>query len=154
MTLTPTLARLKTPGWKSLFFGRLSGRAAKLAANPARLLGQVRRATRLARTHRDAFGNNYGHLRALLRMVRATARGRYRPSTMTIVSAVAVILYILSPIDLIPDFILGVGFLDDAAFFMWMLKKLGGELDRFVQWERAGAPAARQPANLLLPAAL
>jgi uncharacterized membrane protein YkvA (DUF1232 family) len=142
------LAKLNQSAWKTLAFNRLKGRAARVAGNPARLLGQVRRASRLARSHRTAFGSNYGHLRALLRMLRDTARGRYRPSTMTVVSAVAVILYILSPIDLIPDFILGIGLLDDAAFFMWMLKKIRGELDRFVEWEQAGAPA-RQPVHLL-----
>ena len=141
------LARLNQSAWKTLAFNRLKGRAQRLAANPTRLLGQVRRASRFARTHRSAFGDNYGHLRALFRMLRDTARGRYRPATMTVVSAVAVILYILSPIDLIPDFLLGIGLLDDAAFFMWMLGKIRGELDRFVEWEQAGAPA-RQPVNV------
>src|SRR3954468_5679643 len=98
-----TAARLADPIWKRLFLSRLPGRAGKLVANPARLLGQVNRARRLANAHRTAFGGEYGHLRALFRMVAAAARGRYRPSTSTLVSAVAVLLYILSPIDLIPD---------------------------------------------------
>jgi uncharacterized membrane protein YkvA (DUF1232 family) len=143
----PALAKLNQSAWKRLALNRLKGRATRLAANPTRLLGQVRRASRFARTHRSAFGGNYGHLRALFRMLRDTARGRYRPATLTVVSAVAVLLYILSPVDLIPDFLLGIGLLDDAAFFMWMLGKIRGELDRFVEWEQAGAPA-RQPANV------
>jgi len=141
------LAKLNQSAWKTLAFKRLKGRATRLAANPTRLLAQVRRASRFARTHRSAFGGNYGHLRALFRMLRDTARGRYRPATMTVVSAVAVVLYILSPIDLIPDFLLGIGLLDDAAFFMWTLGKIRGELDRFIEWEQAGAPA-RQPVEI------
>ena len=142
-----TVTRLSDPLWKRLFLNRMTTRATKLVANPARLLGQVNRARRLAGAHRAAFGGEYGHLRALFRMVAAAARGRYRPATSTLLSAVAVILYILSPIDLIPDFILGIGFLDDAASFMWMLKKVGKELDRFVEWERTTPTAAH-----LLPA--
>lgn len=32
------------------------------------------------------------------------------------------ILYCISPIDIIPDFILGLGFLDDVAVVSWALK--------------------------------
>ena len=131
--------RLKNPAWKSMFFERLKGRAAKLAFDRPRLWGRVGRAARLAREHKTAFGGDYGHLRALFRMLRAWTKGAYRPATSTIVSAVAVVLYLLSPIDLIPDFLLGIGWLDDASFFVWVLGKIRGELDRFVLWERDGA---------------
>jgi uncharacterized membrane protein YkvA (DUF1232 family) len=134
---------LNQPGWKQAFFEKMTAKAGMFAFKPARLLGYVTRAARLAKTHRDAFGEDYGHLRALLRMLTAFARGAYKPAAMTVVSAAAVVLYIVSPLDLIPDFLLGLGWLDDAAFFAWALGKLGGELDRFVQWERAGASPRR-----------
>jgi uncharacterized membrane protein YkvA (DUF1232 family) len=130
--------RLKNPAWKSMFFDRLKGRAAKLAFDRPRLWGRVGRAARLAREHKTAFGGDYGHLRALFRMLRAWTRGAYRPATWTIVSAAAVILYLLSPIDLIPDFLPAVGLLDDASFFVWVLARIRGELDRFVAWEQPG----------------
>jgi uncharacterized membrane protein YkvA (DUF1232 family) len=137
MTPREIATRLKDAAWKPAFFNRLKSRAEKLANDRPKLWGRVGRAARLASHHKAAFGNDYGHLRALFRMLRAWATGAYRPSKLTVVSAVAVVLYILSPIDLIPDFLPAIGLLDDATFFLWVLTRIRGELDRFVQWEGA-----------------
>jgi uncharacterized membrane protein YkvA (DUF1232 family) len=136
MTPIKVVARLKETGWKSAFFEKLKGRAEKLAFDRPKLWGRVGRAARLAKHHKAAFGGDYGHLRALFRMLRAWVKGSYRPGIATIVSAVAVVLYLLSPIDLIPDFLPGIGLLDDASFFLWVLAKIQGELTRFTDWER------------------
>jgi uncharacterized membrane protein YkvA (DUF1232 family) len=50
--------------------------------------------------------------------------------------AAVVVLYIASPLDFIPDFILGLGMMDDAAFFAWALSRFKGELDEFLEWEK------------------
>lgn len=46
--------------------------------------------------------------------------------------AALIVLYVLSPIDLIPDFIPGIGFLDDMVIvplaIRWLLKRLPPEL--------------------------
>lgn len=39
----------------------------------------------------------------------------------TIISIVAALIYLLSPIDLIPDFVPVVGYLDDAAIVFFVL---------------------------------
>ena len=135
MTPREIATRLKDAAWKPAFFNRLKSRAEKLATDRPKLLGRVGRAARLASHHKAAFGNDYGHLRALFRMLRAWATGAYRPSWVTVVSAAAVVLYILSPIDLIPDFLPVVGLLDDASFFLWVLTRIRAELDRFLEWE-------------------
>ena len=59
--------------------------------------------------HRDRFGPLYEHLLAVFRMLKAFATKRYKPSWRTLVTAAVVVLYIASPIDFIPDFILGLG---------------------------------------------
>ena len=151
MTPREIADRLKDAAWKPAFFNHLKSRAEKLASDRPKLWGRVRRAARLASHHKAAFGNNYGHLRALFRMLRAWVKGAYRPTTATIVSAVAVVLYLLSPIDLIPDFLPGIGLLDDASFFLWVLTKIQRELTRFTDWEREDH-GHEEPLPTLLPA--
>ncbi len=58
-------------------------------------------------------------------------RGRYRASFLTMVAIVAALIYIASPIDLVPDFIPIAGWMDDGAVFYFLLKRLMYELGRY-----------------------
>lgn len=76
-----------------------------------------------------------GSLRDLFGMLRAYAKGDYRAVPWsTIAAGVATLLYILSPLDAIPDFIPGVGLLDDAAVLAFAVKLIGHDLAKFVAW--------------------
>ena len=75
----------------------------------------------------------------LIRFVKAWATGHYRGvSPMTVVSATAVLLYVISPIDIVPDFIPMLGFGDDLALIAWFVKRFRDELAKFERWEAAG----------------
>ena len=128
---------LKDGAWKSLFFDRLKVRAQEATGDRPRVWVRVQRAARLAGEHKTAFGNDYGYLRTLFRMLGAWVTAAYRPAAMTVVSALAVVFYLLNPLDFIPDLLPGIGLLDDASFFLWVLSKIRGELDRFTDWERS-----------------
>ena len=71
------------------------------------------------------------HRTDLLSMFREMFRGTYKASFLTIIALIAGIIYILSPIDLIPDFIPVVGWMDDGAIFYFLLKRLMYELNRY-----------------------
>jgi uncharacterized membrane protein YkvA (DUF1232 family) len=75
-------------------------------------------------------------LQSLFRLIKLSAAGEYTgvPAT-TVVAAVAVLIYFLSPIDLIPDFIPVVGLLDDMALVAWFSTSIKHELDKFHEWE-------------------
>jgi uncharacterized membrane protein YkvA (DUF1232 family) len=75
-------------------------------------------------------------LQSLFRLIKLSAAGEYTgvPDT-TVVAAVAVLIYFLSPIDLIPDFIPVVGLLDDMALVAWFSTSIKHELDKFHEWE-------------------
>lgn len=62
-------------------------------------------------------------------------KGEYRAvSRPALVAVVAGLLYFLSPIDAIPDWLPVVGFLDDLAVLGWVMKKWSDELDAFRVW--------------------
>ncbi len=76
-------------------------------------------------------------LKDALRLVRAYARGSYRDiSWRSLLILVAAVVYFVMPVDLVPDFILGLGLLDDAAILAWTLRTLNQDLERFLAWER------------------
>lgn len=79
-------------------------------------------------------------LKTLLRLLDATVSGRYPALPQGVMTAVgAALLYWLMPLDLIPDPILALGFIDDAAILGWVLKRLSDDLVAFRSWERAQA---------------
>lgn len=111
--------------------------------------GYIRQPTRLKKLLTDAYQkasdkNDVGTLaheawetlQTMFRLIKASMSGEYTgvPGT-TVAAAVAVLVYFLSPIDLIPDFIPVLGLLDDVALVAWFSTTLKGEMDRFHEWE-------------------
>jgi uncharacterized membrane protein YkvA (DUF1232 family) len=70
-------------------------------------------------------------------------KGNYREIPVgIIVSALAAIIYLVSPIDLIPDVIPIVGFLDDAVVLAIVFAGgLSGELKKYREWKRETSSA-------------
>lgn len=128
---------------KNALFSVFLNRAGKLLGRPFRVvmvLNEV--ANKLA--SKDSGDNKFKQVfdvgRTLVRLVRNYVSGDYRQiDTGTIVSALGVLLYTLSPVDLVPDFIPVVGFLDDLALISWFIEKFQGEILRFREWEQSHA---------------
>ncbi len=75
-------------------------------------------------------------LQTMFRLVKASTSGEYTGVPMsTVMAAIAVFIYFISPIDLIPDFIPVLGLLDDVALVAWFSTTLKHEMDRFEEWE-------------------
>ena len=74
-------------------------------------------------------------LKLLLPLIKAYWKGTYRDvSIKSIVIFLAALAYIISPIDLIPDYILGFGQVDDAAILGLSLLFLEKELLKYEEW--------------------
>ncbi|MBX3349768.1 MAG: DUF1232 domain-containing protein [Nitrospira sp.] len=82
-------------------------------------------------------GHLWADLPLLIRLLNAWKRGSYRGLSVRTLASVAVgILYILSPVDAIPDFIPGIGLIDDAAILALLLHSLAQDLAAFREWEQ------------------
>ena len=60
-------------------------------------------------------------------------KGYYDYKDHTLVLIIAVIIYVVSPIDLIPDYLPAVGLIDDSALVGWLFQKLGDKLNQSIQ---------------------
>lgn len=130
---------MKAP-WKFLKFLPMAQRVLARGRLPVVLLAVARK--------RSAKGGLIKGLREDLGLLQALCvawwRGEYRAiSKPALVAVVAGLLYFLSPFDAIPDWIPGIGFIDDLAVLAWVMRKWADELQAFRAWKE------RQPADVL-----
>ncbi|WPO98933.1 YkvA family protein [Pseudomonas sp. HR96] len=119
-------------------FGRFVPLAERLLSR-GRLPALIFAVTRKSKHYR--LGKLRDDVRLLQALCMAYWRGEYRAiSAKSMVSIVAGLLYFVSPIDFIPDWILGVGMLDDIAVLSWVMKTLSTELDAFRAWRERQDP--------------
>jgi len=91
-------------------------------------------------------------LKLLQELLVAWVRGDYRGvSSQALLSVVAALLYFLSPVDLVPDWLLGVGFLDDLAVLAWVVRRWQSEIDAFKLWRDGQGVETREALKQLPP---
>jgi uncharacterized membrane protein YkvA (DUF1232 family) len=119
----------------SRFISAFRDEAAVYANDREKLSGLLRAATNYARAHGASIQACKSDLRDLVDLVRSWLSGEYRGvSKKTIILAVAALLYFLSPIDVIPDFLAPLGFTDDIAAIALVIRAIKSDIDRFTEW--------------------
>lgn len=69
------------------------------------------------------------HISLMTNYIKDVASGRYKEYNKThLTLIVAALLYVVSPLDLIPDFLIGAGLIDDAAIIIWAFNEMSKEL--------------------------
>ncbi len=75
-------------------------------------------------------------LKLIIALARDWSKGRYREvSKGNMILILAGIIYFVSPLDIIPDFIVGLGFLDDAAILTFVINRLDKEIEKYREWK-------------------
>ena len=75
-------------------------------------------------------------LMSICRMLKAWSQGNYKAVPWrTLVLSLATVIYFLNPFDVSPDFIPGVGYLDDAVVLGFVARSVKKDLVRFLRWE-------------------
>jgi uncharacterized membrane protein YkvA (DUF1232 family) len=122
---------------RSPAFSQALTSARSYAKNPDRLRQLFREAVKKVPTiPKDQFKDLWAYFQAMLRLIRAYYRREYRNIPMqNLVMIVGAIIYILNPFDLIPDWIAGLGFADDAVVLAFAVRRTRETLDDFMMWE-------------------
>jgi uncharacterized membrane protein YkvA (DUF1232 family) len=92
----------------------------------------------------SAFARLLEDAKLLLSLVRDYWNKEYRSVPYWVIAAAAfALLYVLTPVDLIPDAIPVIGLLDDAAVVSACLAMVRQELAKYAEWKRErNAPGA------------
>lgn len=115
--------------------------AADYLQDPQKIESLVTRAEQKAQHKKGGLGSLGQQGKAAFRLLKAYANGSYRAvSFSSMLTLIASVLYFLMPFDVLPDFIFGIGLLDDAAVLAWALRSLRGEIADFLEWESKKSP--------------
>jgi uncharacterized membrane protein YkvA (DUF1232 family) len=122
---------------RSPAFSQALTNARLFAKDPEKLRQLFKEAVKKAPTiPRDPFKDLWAYFQAMLRLIRAYYRKEYHNvSVRNLVMIVGAIIYILNPFDLIPDWIAGLGFADDAVILSFAIRQTRKTLDDFMMWE-------------------
>lgn len=73
---------------------------------------------------------------ALFKMIKMWWKGEYKTKSRNIILPILGLIYVISPIDFLPEIALPVvGVLDDLALLTFIIPKLMNEVDKFLLWE-------------------
>ena len=78
------------------------------------------------------------NVRELYALFKDSIKGNYKLHPANVAMIGGGLLYFLLPVDLIPDFIPIVGYLDDLAVLTTIVNSLKGEINEYWAWKETG----------------
>ncbi len=111
-------------------------KASELIKDKEKAKAKIDEAFTKATANKEGLQNVWSQLQLLLSLAKDYFNGSYRDiSANSIIAIIAGILYFLSPVDLIPDFILGFGLIDDVFIIGLVIKQVVKDLDKYRTWK-------------------
>lgn len=81
--------------------------------------------------HKDGLKDAKEDMKLLIDCITDVAKGNYTDYNVNrLLIVIASLLYVIAPIDMVPDFIVG-GFLDDVTVIGWAITKVAQELEDY-----------------------
>lgn len=120
------------------FFRKAKANAEKILQDPEKLSHLLRVAREKLK---DVKADGQVHaalekMKTFLRMVKAYRNGEYNMLPWkSLLSIVAGLVYFVMPLDLVPDFVPVLGFLDDFTIIIWIFNSFRSDIEAFEAWE-------------------
>ena len=117
-------------------FDAFTKNASTLLNDKGKTTNKIQEAIKKATENKGALNNVWDQIQLFFALAKDYTSGTYTDiPKSSIIAIMAGILYFISPLDIIPDFIVGLGFLDDAFILGMVYKKVAKELERYQDWK-------------------
>ena len=113
----------------------LGRKAKEYYNNPERLKDLLGSANLIIRDN-EQLSDIIDDIGKLISMVKDYSKKEYTMvSKGAIITIIAGLIYLVNPIDIVPDFLLA-GYLDDAAVIGYIVSRLKGEIEKYSEWKK------------------
>lgn len=117
-------------------FKKAQNTAQEYINNPRKMEDLFDEASKKAHEKQGQLNVVWVQLQACFRLIKAYAKGQYRKIPWrSLAMIIASVLYFVWLVDLVPDIIPFLGYLDDAALLGWTIKTFKSDIDEFIEWE-------------------
>ena len=117
-------------------FNKMYNKAEEVIKDPSRFKSMLRDAGDMVEgTKEGPLKEIASEVRLLINMLRDYRRGEYtKLPKRTLLSVTAALIYLISPVDVIPDFIPLVGVIDDIFVLNYVWKQVRKDLEDYAFW--------------------
>lgn len=122
---------------------RSADEAEDIAKNPGkleRLIFNAKDKLMNMENRRHTLKNGIRYISVFVRIMKDYNAGYYpHLPWKSLLSIIGVILYFINPLDIIPDFIPGIGLLDDITLLAYVYRSIEGDVEKYLDWEQSKA---------------
>lgn len=117
-------------------YKRYEKRADKYLNDKDKAMNLLENAKEKAEKKKGPLHDAWGKIQLFFSVFEDWIKGRYKVIPFKSIAMITVgIIYFVIPTDLIPDFILGFGFADDAAVLVFIYKQVSNDLQDYKIWK-------------------
>ena len=117
-------------------FNASKNKAEELLKDKDKEKEKINQAFEKANINRSQLEEVWNNLQLLFSVVKDYLNGNYKEiPTGSMVAILACLLYFLSPIDLIPDFIPLIGYIDDVFVIALVIDQVHSDLKKYEDWK-------------------
>ncbi|MGR5988415.1 YkvA family protein [Bacillus sanguinis] len=114
----------------------IKNRASAYLEDESKMQNLLKKGMKISQKNQGALTDVWDNLQVLFEMMNCWRKGEYREiPKKALLAIIGAILYFVSPIDLIPDVILGLGLVDDVAVISLAIKQVSDEIEKFKEWK-------------------
>lgn len=111
--------------------------AEKLLQNTDKIKQLLHQAIEKAKQNEGIIGESVRNLELTFEMFRDWLKGDYQHvPKRSLVTIAVTLLYFVSTVDFIPDFLVGIGLVDDAAIIAYAMKHIRTDLEQYKIWKQ------------------